>query len=78
MRVAAGAIARKIISDKIKNNVVITGALIQIDNKKINYNNWDQDFINKNDFHVFANIQHGWFINPPTFLFTLYDQVFSK
>ena len=30
MRVAAGAIARKIIKNKIKNQVVITGALIQI------------------------------------------------
>ena len=35
MRVAAGAIARKIIKNKIKNQVVITGALIQIGNYKI-------------------------------------------
>ena len=50
MRVAAGAVARKVITDKIKNNVEITGALVQIGNNKINYNNWNQDFIYQNDF----------------------------
>ena len=50
MRVAAGAIARKVIANKIKNNVEIIGALVQVGNNRINYNNWDQDFINKNDF----------------------------
>tara|TARA_B100000575_G_scaffold264711_1_gene240703 strand:- start:136 stop:1206 length:1071 start_codon:yes stop_codon:yes gene_type:complete len=50
MRVAAGAIARKIIKNKIKNRVVITGALIQIGNHKINYNNWNSNFIPKNNF----------------------------
>jgi len=50
MRVAAGAIARKIIKNKIKNEVVITGALVQIGNHKINYNNWNNNFINKNNF----------------------------
>ncbi len=50
MRVAAGAIARKIIKNKIKNQVVITGALIQIGNHKINYDNWNNNFIPKNNF----------------------------
>ncbi|MDC3078839.1 chorismate synthase [Pelagibacteraceae bacterium] len=50
MRVAAGAIARKIIKNKIKNQVVITGALIQIGNHKINYDNWNNSFIPKNNF----------------------------
>ena len=49
MRVAAGAIARKIIANKIKNNIEIIGALVQIGNKKINYDNWNQDLINHND-----------------------------
>ncbi len=50
MRVAAGAIARKVISKKIKNKVNITGALIQIGKNKIDYNNWDDKFITKNNF----------------------------
>ena len=49
MRVAAGAIARKIIANKIKNNIEIIGALVQVGNKKINYDNWNQDLINHND-----------------------------
>ena len=49
MRVAAGAIARKVITNKINKNVEIIGALIQVGNKKINYNNWDQDFIYQNN-----------------------------
>ena len=50
MRVAAGAIARKVISEKIKNNYKILGALVQIGNSKINYNHWNDEFIEKNDF----------------------------
>jgi len=50
MRVAAGAIARKIISKKIKKNYKITGALVQIGKSKIDYNNWKENFIEKNDF----------------------------
>ena len=39
-------------------------------------NNWYghrkilSNYCNKNDFHVFAIIQHGWFLNSPTLLFT--------
>jgi chorismate synthase len=50
MRVAAGAIARKVIEKKIKNKVKIVGALIQIGNSKINYENWSDKYIDKNDF----------------------------
>lgn len=46
MRVAAGGIARKIIGDGIK----ITGALVQVGTKKINYDNWDDREITKNPF----------------------------
>ena len=50
MRVAAGAIARKIISQKIGNEFKITGALVQIGNSKINYNNWNDQHILENEF----------------------------
>ena len=50
MRVAAGAIARKVIKTKIKNKVEIRGALVQIGNIKIDYKKWDNNFIDKNDF----------------------------
>ena len=50
MRVAAGAIARKVISQKIGNESKITGALVQIGNSKINYNNWNDQQILENEF----------------------------
>jgi len=50
MRVAAGAIARKVISEKIRNNYKILGALVQIGNSKIDYSHWNDEFIEKNDF----------------------------
>ena len=50
MRVAAGAVARKVISNKIKNNVKITGSLVQVGKSKINYNNWNENFISENEF----------------------------
>ena len=50
MRVAAGAIARKVIKNKIKSNYNISGALVQIGNSKINYKNWNDSFIENNDF----------------------------
>ena len=50
MRVAAGAIARKVVFQKIGNQAKITGALIQIGKSKINYNNWNEDFISQNEF----------------------------
>ena len=50
MRVAAGAIARKVIWKKIGNQAKICGALIQIGNSKINYDNWNENFISENEF----------------------------
>ena len=50
MRVAAGAVARKVIWEKIGNQAKITGALIQIGNSKINYDNWNENFISENEF----------------------------
>ena len=45
MRVAAGAIARKIIPD-----IQIEGALVQLGEHKINKANWNSDYINQNPF----------------------------
>ena len=50
MRVAAGAIARKVISHKLDNSYKIIGALVQIGSSKINYDNWNTDFIENNNF----------------------------
>ena len=46
MRVAAGAIARKILG----KSIIIKGALTQIGSKKIDYTNWNDKEIDKNDF----------------------------
>lgn len=46
MRVAAGGVARKILGDDIK----ITGALVQIGDKKINPENWHDKEISNNPF----------------------------
>ncbi len=46
MRVAAGAVAQKILGKKIK----IRGALIQIGEKRINFNNWNWKEVEKNSF----------------------------
>jgi len=45
-RVAAGAIARKVLGDDIK----IQGAVIQIGEKIVNGDNWDWDEVNNNPF----------------------------
>ena len=45
MRVAGGAIARKIIPD-----IKIRAALVQMGPHQINRNNWDWDLVNKNPF----------------------------
>ncbi len=56
MRVAAGAVARNIIP-----NIKITGALVQIGDLKIDYNNWDDSQINKNPFFCpDANMVSQW------------------
>ena len=61
MRVAAGAIARKVIIQKVGNESKITGALVQIGNSKINYNNWNDQSILENDFFCpDEKIISGW------------------
>jgi chorismate synthase len=51
MRVAAGAVARKIIANSaIGKNIAIYGYISQIGEKKINYQNFDLAEINNNDF----------------------------
>ncbi len=50
MRVAAGAIARKVLDLKIENKISIKGALVQIGPHKIDRNNWDWDQVDKNPF----------------------------
>ena len=50
MRVAAGAIARKILSAELGKKFYIRGALIQLGSLHINRNNWDWNFVKKNPF----------------------------
>ncbi len=48
-RVAAGAIAQKVLASQLKN-ISIKGAVIQIGNQKIDTKNWNEDFIDNNPF----------------------------
>lgn len=48
MRVAAGAIARKILNNAIGDNVSIRGAVVQVGPHKINRDNWDWDQVDQN------------------------------
>lgn len=50
MRVAAGAVARKILETKISGNVAIRGAVVQIGPHKINRDNWNWDEVGQNAF----------------------------
>lgn len=50
MRVAAGAIARKILSGAISDDVTIRGALVQMGPHKINRDNWNWDEVDNNPF----------------------------
>jgi chorismate synthase len=50
MRVAAGAIARKIITRAIGESVSIRGAAVQIGKHKINRENWDWNHVESNPF----------------------------
>tara|TARA_Y100001960_G_scaffold275213_1_gene304657 strand:+ start:234 stop:1304 length:1071 start_codon:yes stop_codon:yes gene_type:complete len=61
MRVAAGAIARKVIETKIGKNFNIMGYLVQVGKCKIDYNNWDGNFINENNlFCPDSKILNTW------------------
>lgn len=55
-RVAAGAIARKVLSAQIGSHIAIHSAVIQIGDKEVETDNWDIDFINQNPF--FAPCPH--------------------
>ena len=50
MRVAAGAVAKKVLSKVINNKVEIIGSVIQLGPHKINKSKWNKNSINKNDF----------------------------
>jgi len=50
MRVAAGAVARKILEAQISSDVRIRGAVVQVGPHKINRDNWDWDFVDQNPF----------------------------
>lgn len=50
MRVAAGAIARKVLNHALSDNVAIKGAVVQVGPHKINRENWDWDFVSENPF----------------------------
>ena len=61
MRVAAGAIARKILDHLSKGKVKITGAIIQIGDSILDYNKWNDNQIEKNNLlnapEIFIDIQ---------------------
>ncbi len=50
MRVAAGAIARKVVETRIKDQIQIRAAVVQIGTEKINRDNWNWDEIDNNPF----------------------------
>ena len=52
MRVAAGAIARKVLYNAFGDKVSIRGAVVQIGPHKINRDNWDWDQVDQNPFWV--------------------------
>jgi chorismate synthase len=61
MRVAAGAIARKVLAHQISKKVKIQAAVIQIGTQKINSKNWDWKQVSKNPFFCpDAKAVDGW------------------
>ena len=50
MRVAAGAIARKVLENQIGGEVSIRGAVVQVGPHKINRDNWNWDQVDQNPF----------------------------
>ena len=50
MRVAAGAIARKVLTSQIGSNVSIRGCVVQVGPHKINRDNFDWDQVDQNPF----------------------------
>ena len=50
MRVAAGAVARKVLTHILRRDYTIRGALVQMGKQKIKRKNWDWDQVDKNPF----------------------------
>ncbi len=50
MRVAAGAIARKVLTEKIGKDAIVRAAVVQVGPHKINRDNWDWDQVDQNPF----------------------------
>ena len=50
MRVAAGALARKVLETQMGQNVLIRSAVVQIGDQKIDRQNWDWDEVENNPF----------------------------
>lgn len=50
IRVAAGAVARKILDHLTGSAVLVRGGLVQLGDKSIDYGNWDWDTVNANPF----------------------------
>ena len=50
MRVAAGAVARKVLATQIGSEVNIRAAVVQVGTQKIDYDNWDWDQVSQNPF----------------------------
>lgn len=50
MRVAAGAIARKVLNVLTPDDALVRGALVQLGSKKIDHARWDWDAVNANPF----------------------------
>ena len=59
MRVAAGAIARKVIEQKLQKSFRILGALVQIGKSRIDYNNWDVNLCNEGIYFIQLSGQNG-------------------
>jgi chorismate synthase len=61
MRVAAGAVARKVLEHQIGNVVSIRGCVVQIGDKAIDRGRWDWDQVDNNPFFCpDAKAAHGW------------------
>lgn len=52
MRVAAGAVARKVLAHALGDHVTIRGAVVQVGPHRINRGNWDWEQVDRNPFWV--------------------------
>ncbi len=50
MRVAAGAVARKVLESQIGEDIKIRAAVVQVGTEKLNRENWDWDQVDQNPF----------------------------